>query len=133
MRQLMILEVSQKQAYIFASTRLRDNIANSEAICQVTDPAYLKLAAEAEGKDFDVERRLVYSGGGHTVLEFDSEEEAKDFAWLITRRVKGEFPEIELFVRVIPYDESQLPGENLKRLSEELEVKNTSFPFVSFK
>ena len=59
MRQLMILEVSQKQAYIFASTRLRDNIANSEAICQVTDPGYFKLAAEAEGKDFDVERRLV--------------------------------------------------------------------------
>ena len=125
MRQLMILEVSQKQAYIFASTRLRDNIANSEAICQVTDPGYFKLAAEAEGKDFDVERRLVYSGGGHTVLEFDSEEAAKDFAWLITRRVKGEFPEIELFVRVIPYDESKLPGENLKRLSEELEVKKS--------
>ena len=30
MRQLMILEVSQKQAYIFESTKLKENVERSE-------------------------------------------------------------------------------------------------------
>ena len=46
MRQLMILEVSQKQAYIFESTKLRDNVERSEEICWVTDPDYFKAVAE---------------------------------------------------------------------------------------
>ena len=57
MRQLMILEVSQKQAYIFESTKLRDNVKRSEEICWVTDPEYFKLAAEKSGLVFDKEKK----------------------------------------------------------------------------
>lgn len=123
MRYLMILEVSQKQAYIFASTKLRENIANSEAICKVTDPGYFKQLARDGIISFDDEKNLVYSGGGHTVLEFANEREAKDFAFEVSKAVKKEFLEMELFVRIISYDSSLTPGGNLKLLSEELEKK----------
>ena len=53
MRQLMILEVSQKQAYIFESTRLSDNVERSEEICWVTDPDYFKAVAKQSGLEFD--------------------------------------------------------------------------------
>lgn len=125
MRHLMILEVSQKQAYIFASTRLRDNIANSEAICKVTDPGYFAQLAKEGVLAFDEGQNLVYSGGGHTVLEFDSREAAERFAYAVSKAVRQEFHDIELFIKVMPYDEAAGPGENLKNLSQELEKKKS--------
>ena len=41
----MILEVSQKQAYIFASRRLRENAARSEDIRYVTESRFFQRAA----------------------------------------------------------------------------------------
>lgn len=123
MRYLMILEVSQKQAYIFSSTKLRENIANSEAICKVTDPGYFKQLAQDGTIVFDDEKNLVYSGGGHTVLEFASEQEAKEFAFEVSKAVKREFHEMELFIKIMQYDSSLTPGENLSLLSAELEKK----------
>ena len=125
MRYLMILEVSQKQAYIFASTKLKDNIENSEAIVQVTDSRYLEDVAARAGLHFSMEDNLVYSGGGHTVLEFPSEKIAKEFAFEISKTVRREFPEMELFIKTIQYSETEDPGQNLKRLSEALEVKKS--------
>ena len=136
MKHLMILEVSQKQAYIFSSVELKDNIAHSEHICQVTDPEYFRMIAEREGFPFFPERSLVYSGGGHTVLEFDSGEEARDFAYLVSRTVKKEFPGIALFIKTMAYDQEKTPGENLKELSKKLEekkaVRQASFGQGSF-
>ena len=43
-RQLMILEVSQKQAYIFASRKLRDNMLRSAQIAYVTSDAFFRKA-----------------------------------------------------------------------------------------
>ncbi len=123
MRYLMILEVSQKQAYIFASTKLRENIVNSAAICQVTDPDYFESAAQKNGLAFSKEKNLVYGGGGHTVLEFDDEQEAKIFAWALSGTVKREFPEMELFIRIIRYDEDKSPAENMECLAKALEEK----------
>lgn len=123
MRYLMILEVSQKQAYIFASTKLSDNIANSEAICKVTDPKYFEKLAEMGALEFSAESNLVYSGGGHTILEFDDLKKAKKFSFEVSKAVRKEFHEIELFIRVIEYDENKKPADNLWKLSEELEKK----------
>ena len=76
MRRLMILEVSQKQAYIFASHRLRENAARSEDIRYVTESRFFQTAAGPLYREED----LVYAGGGHTVLQFDSRERADAFA-----------------------------------------------------
>jgi hypothetical protein len=125
MRYLVVLEVSQKQAYIFASTKLSENIINSEAICKVTDPYYF-VELNKEGKvEFDITRNLVYTGGGHTVLEFESKEKAKSFVYGMSKAVRSEYHEIELFAKIMPYDESATPGENLKLLFGELEKKKS--------
>lgn len=59
MRRLMILEVSQKQAYIFASRRLRENAARSEDIRYVTESRFFQRAA---GPLYREEEDLVYAG-----------------------------------------------------------------------
>ena len=86
MRRLMILEVSQKQAYIFASRRLRENAARSEDIRYVTESRFFQRAA---GPLYREEEDLVYAGGGHTVLQFDSRERADAFARAGTETAPG--------------------------------------------
>lgn len=131
MRYLMILEVSQKQAYIFSSNKLKDNIRCSENICQVTDPEYFAPIAKKAGITFSSEANLVYSGGGHTVLEFGQKEEAKKFAYAVSKAAKQDFPGLELFIKIEAYDEEKKPGENLKFLAEALEAKK-AFREASF-
>ena len=60
---LDILEVSQKQAFIFSSNKLRENVSNSAAIAYVTDSAFF----EDSGAPYDETKNLVYSGGGHSL------------------------------------------------------------------
>ena len=46
-KRMMILEVSQKQAYIFASRKLRENAARSGDISYVTGSRFFQAAAGA--------------------------------------------------------------------------------------
>lgn len=119
---LMILEVSQKQAYIFGSRRLKENIERSEQIRYVTSPEFFSLVC---ADDFCPAENLVYTGGGHTVLQFGSAAAADRFARAVTRTVLQTCPSIELFVRSIRYDPSQTAGENLLALSQALEEKKS--------
>lgn len=125
MSYLMILEVSQKQAYIFSSNKLKDNIRHSENICQVTDPEYFGDVAAKAGISFCEDDNVVYSGGGHTVLEFQEEKEAKEFAYEVSKTVRQDFPGLELFIKTEPYDENAAPGKNLEKLTEALEIKKS--------
>lgn len=132
-RILMILEVSRKQEYIFASTKLRENAERSGDIAYVTDSAFFRAAA---GELYREDENLVYSGGGHTVLQFDGREQAAAFAKKVTETVLREFQGLELFVKQMPYDSGKTPGDNLKELSAELEKKKSlrksSFRQLSF-
>lgn len=118
----MILEVSQKQAYIFASKRLRENAARSADISYVTGSRFFEAVAGELYREAD---NLVYAGGGHTVLQFDSAETATAFAEKVTEAAMRQFPGMELFVRQMDYDDSRSPGENLKALSQALERKKS--------
>ncbi|MBD5098383.1 MAG: hypothetical protein HDT35_02340 [Clostridiales bacterium] len=119
---LTILEVSQKQAYIFASKRLKENAARSGDIERVTGSAFFARTAADWYREED---NLVYAGGGHTVLQFEAEDQAKGFARAVTEAVLREYPGLELFVKTIPhnFDPARTPGDNLKELSKELERK----------
>lgn len=119
MRFLSILEVSQKQAYIFSSNRLKDNVANSANIAWVTSCDYFQTI----GASYQEEKNLVYAGGGHTVSQFDSKEEAEKFHQQVTRSVFERFPDMEVFAKCMPYDENKAPKDNLKELIKELELK----------
>lgn len=121
-RYLTILEVSQKQAYIFASNKLQDNITNSAVIAWVMSPEYFEQKAENAGL-FNSKDNLVYSGGGHTILEFATGEQAKEFTRKITTTIRKEYPGIEVFAKTLEYDENKNAGENLKALTAALERK----------
>ena len=140
-RYLTMIEISQKQAYIFSSNKLRDNIINSAVIAWITHPEYLEKVV-ADKSIFSIERNLVYSGGGHTVLEFPTLPRAKAFTELVTSRIHKDYNDIEVFARTIPYMEkdengkAMTPGDNLKKLTEKMErkksVRRASFHQGSF-
>jgi len=118
-RFLTILEVSQKQSYIFSSNMLRDNAARSLEIQMVTSNDYFSKFNELYRK----EKNLVYSGGGHAVLQFDNRDSAIKFVKCITSKAMLDFPGMEMFSKTLPYDENITPGENLRNLMSELEKK----------
>lgn len=123
-RFLTIIEVSQKQAYIFSDNKLRENIRRSEEIARVTGTGYIQKAIGNSLKR-PVSDCLVYAGGGHTILEYESREDAEKAVGCLTGRVLAEFPELELFAKIVEYDEQQTPGENVRRLTAELERKKS--------
>lgn len=114
-RYLVIAEVSQKQAYIFGSNKLRDNITNSETIARITSGEYLS--------NFSDNLQIVSEGGGHTILEFSSREAAEAFNRKLTAHINDVYPGIEFYVKIMPYDKGSLPGDNLKELVRLLEIK----------
>ena len=101
-RYLTILEVSQKQSYIFSSNKLKDNIYNSAVIEWVMSPDYFENAVN-DKELFSKENNLVYSGGGHIVLEFKSREKAVSFTKKITSQIYREYHGIEVFAKTDPY------------------------------
>lgn len=119
---LSILEVSQKQAYIFAGNELKGNVDRSEEIAWVTSPAY--FTGQVPDSGYQPEN-LVYAGGGHTVLEFSNHEAAVRFNEKVTARIMADFPEMEVFAKIEDYDEGKKPSENLKNLIAALEVKKS--------
>ncbi len=116
----MILEVSGKQDYIFSAKRLRENAARSAEIAHVTGSAFFR---EAAGDAYSEEENLVYSGGGHTVLQFPEGEAATAFARRVSEASLRRYPGMELFIRQLPYDEQASPADNLTALIRALERK----------
>ena len=61
-RRLLILEVSKKQNYIFASRKLKENSARSQQIRLVTESTFFR---EAAAELYNEAENLVYSGGAY--------------------------------------------------------------------
>ena len=122
---LTILEVSQKQAYIFASNKLHDNITNSAIIAWIMSGEYFEKVIK-DKTIFSKDENLVYSGGGHTILEFETKEQACMAVKKITTSILKEYSGVEVFATTMPYDEKETPGENLKNLTKQLEQKKST-------
>ena len=116
---LMIMEVSQKQAYIFASQKLQQNALRSAQINYVTSEEFFLSAAP----EIYRAENMVYAGGGHTVLQFDDPVQAQQLAARVTKTAMMRFPGIEMFVRQMPYDHAKTPDKNLRELTKQLEEK----------
>ena len=119
---LDILEVSQKQAYIFTSNALRTNVERSSQIAWMTDSGFFEKVI-GDSSLYSEAENFVYAGGGHTVLQFQSEEKAKKFNFRLTKEVHSLYPDAELFAAIIEYKADRSPAENLKSLKEKLEGK----------
>lgn len=125
-RFLTIMEVSQKQAYIFSSNKLKDNIACSAEIANITGVSYMQEAINKYAdRGINLQDHVVYSGGGHIILEFPDKDTAVTAVKCITLKTMRDFPEIELFARTCAYDETKTPGENIKDLTAALEKKKS--------
>lgn len=118
---LAILEVSQKQAYIFASNKLKDNIRNSAIIEKVLCPGYILDTLTSEG--YSDEKNMVYSGGGHTILEFADCDIAKKSIRILTERIYKEYDGLEVFAKIVAFDEEKTAKDNISNLISELEKK----------
>lgn len=117
---LLILEVAHKQEYIFGSDKLRENASRSGDIAHVTSSAFFQRAA---GQLYTEQENLVYSGGGHAVLQFDGADSARAFAGRVTETAMRQFPGMSMFAKQVPYDGDLSPQENLQRLHTALEKK----------
>lgn len=119
---LLITEVSQKQAYIFRSKKLKNNIIASDIIRYVTDPQFYETVA---GELYTTKENLVYSGGGHSVLGFDTKEKAREFAMKVSKKINDDFKPIEMFMKIIEVDKSKKNAENITELIRQLEIKKS--------
>ena len=132
-RVLTILEVSRKQDYIFSSKKLRENADRSNEIAYVTGNEFFHESAKGL---YDEQSNMVYAGGGHTVLQFDSKDQAVAFTRAVTEAALRRFEGLEIFAKTLPYDENKTPGENLSALSAALErkkaLRQSSFRQMSF-
>ena len=137
-RFLVMLEVSQKQAYIFESNKLKDNIVNSAIIAHVLSEEYIEktLTAAVGKEEYSTEDNMVYSGGGHTVLEFHTKDEAKKMTAILTEKIYRDYNGLCVFSKIEKYDENitakkteeepvHIPSANLKNLTEKLETKKS--------
>lgn len=123
-RYLDIVEVSQKQAYIFSSNHLKDNVLNSATIAYITSSEYFTEVVKDENL-YSESKNMVFSGGGHTVLEFPSIDAARKFNAIVTASIHSRYPRILIFTRIIQYDEKKTPGQNIKDLTTKLEEKKS--------
>lgn len=126
-RYLVIVEVSQKQAYIFGKRDLRSNIQRSEDIAHATNSDENKNERtyfhDCCPDGYSDEKNLVYAGGGHTILQFPDYKSAEQFCQALTRKTLNTYPDMELFVKIMKFDEAKTVAENLNELTRQLEMK----------
>lgn len=127
---LLIMEVSQKQAYIFKNKELKKNIDASYTIDEITSSGYFnKYFPEY----YNEEKNLVYSGGGHTILVFDNDVEENDntgkenqavrFAKKLSKQIFCDYDGLEVFIKIMDYNENDDPSKNIQNLMQKLEEK----------
>lgn len=127
---LLIMEVSQKQAYIFKNKELKKNIDASYTIDEITSSGYFnKYFPEY----YNEEKNLVYSGGGHTILVFDNDVEENDntgkenqavrFAKKLSKQIFCDYDGLEVFIKIMDYNENDDPSKNIQNLMKKLEEK----------
>ena len=131
-RYLSIIEVSQKQAYIFGSNRLLENTRRSAEIWWLTMPEKIQELLWEMFKEeelFDASANTVYAGGGHTVLSFKTYEQAYRFNRRYSFLVHAMNPDIEVFLFILPYCSKIDPESMLdhvcseKKRSQEIDEK----------
>lgn len=117
---LTMIDTAGIQGYIFGSNRLRENIGASYLVEQATrDWVYDELKQlgghnikdpEPDGDETDrIDRsklieddgqrsELIFAGGGNTAILFRSKEDAKEFAWTLSRRILKDAPGLEIVI-----------------------------------
>ena len=108
MEYLVVLEVSQKQNYIFKTNRLAENIGASIIIRDITEELGKKyLQADNQEKYGTQGGEYWFAGGGKSIYTFPTENAAKNFVRCISTEVIRNYPGTELFMAHIGYGKSE--------------------------
>ncbi len=123
MEYLVVIEVSQKQSYIFKTNRLKENVGASIIIRRITEELPKKFTDKAH---------FVFAGGGKSVYAFESEEEAQNFTKKFSEHVLVKYSGVELFMATHGYNEnteyiSDAIDELYKKLANKKSQRRTSF------
>lgn len=118
MKAYVFIDVSRKQEYIYRNKSLRDNLINSYRIKAITEiPDNAGIESRDSGlrvmlrtfldQHFSGEYHVIYSGGGNCILEFEHENQAKEFSRQYSLEVLRYYPDIELYISKITEAELQ--------------------------
>lgn len=111
MEYLVVMEVSQKQRYIFKTNRLAQNIGASIAVRRITEKIPENhFPDKTKRKHFDGTETSVYevyAGGGNSVYAFPEEGMAKRFISECSEDVLVNYPGVELFMAMHAYDRAK--------------------------
>lgn len=114
-----LIEVGQKQSYIFASNRLAENLGASIIIRQVT---------ERDPEVFYKEEtpQVIYEGGGKALYVFRTPEKGIAFAKKYSRFVLETYPGLLLYIVGCEVRDEESVKEGLDRCYRLLEKKKTA-------
>jgi len=114
-----LIDVSHKQEYIYRNNKLKNNLYNSFTIKSLTEE--LKLDSGTEkiltlSGHLEVEHKeqfsFVYSGGGNSIIRFESLQRAQKFVKGYSREVIKAFPTLEMYISFV--DETKIVESNSK-------------------
>lgn len=116
------IDVSQKQEFIYKHNLLKDNLFNSYIIKAVTEEDRYQAASLMADKrlpvtlsdylneQFKDQFTFVYSGGGNSILRFDSVHVASVFIKGYSCEVLRAYPDLELYISMV--DESEITDDD---------------------
>lgn len=85
--ELILVDTSQIQSFIFGSNRLRENAGASYLVSQAT---------EVWPEEFKGSGGIIYSGGGNVLLKFGDSNEATAFIRKLSEKVVAEAPGLQI-------------------------------------
>ena len=152
--ELVVVEVSQIQRYVFSSNRLRENIGASYLVLQAADDWALEAVLAVTGKNNNIVQRnkngksayelddskgiengggmeaeVLYTGGGNFVVLFRESEKATQFIRMLSRRALTDAPGLQLvFARnAFAWEKGESLSKAVSEVFERLEANKRAW------
>ena len=121
------IDVSRKQEFIYKHNKLRDNLHNSFIIKSVTEEMEeanvcadeVSLTAHLK-KHHQAQSEVVYSGGGNSIVRFDTWGQGERFARGYSKEILEAHPDLELYISLVDAAEVDVKGEEQEKQIRQL-------------
>ena len=128
------IDVSKKQEYIYKNSKLKDNLYRSFIIKAVTEELTGKIEMPDDDKDLEtiifLERYLndnfpyqyafQYSGGGNSIIRFETLENAVRFVRGYSFKVLEAYPDMELYISLVDSEKDLSEDQGDKDIRDKL-------------
>lgn len=130
----VFIDVSHKQEFIYKHNRLKDNLYNSFIIKSVTEKiedfsqnsCYSGVSLSGYLATHHCRQfKFVYSGGGNSIVRFETADEARRFVRGYSGEILRAYPDLELYISLVDETEFATVDENIKeeKIREELHYR----------